>query len=188
MRNLLGGLIAIVIGSISIVALHNIQNPIFSWPFSSVWFILSGSSALNATFENILDSELIIGYFVVWIIIGLIIAPFSKKGWNTLRTTLWAGFILGIFSLANLLLENPDFWTSPTRNLELVYHFLTSIFVSLLAIPSAIPTTIAKERLMRQAEDPIPDKIETTCECGAVFKSNPLICSECGRQLRELVD
>jgi hypothetical protein len=28
-----------------------------------------------------------------------------------------------------------------------------------------------------------PEKIETVCECGAVFKSRPMLCSECGRQL-----
>lgn len=188
MRNFLGGLIAIMTGSVIIVILHNIQNPVFSWPYSSVWFILSGCSTLNATFQNILEPELIFGYILTWIIIGLLLVPFSKKGWNTLRTSLWAGFFLGMFSLISLFLENPNFWTSPTRNLELVFHFLTAVLVSLLALPSAIPATMIKERILRQAEDPIPDKIETSCECGAVFKSNPLICSECGRQLRELID
>jgi hypothetical protein len=188
MRNSLGGLIASLIGSVSIVALLNIQDPAFSWPYSPVWFILSGSSALLATLDNILNPELIIGYILTWIIIGLVISPFSKKGWNTLRTSLWAGFFLGMFSLVTLLLEHPEFWISSTRNLDLVYHFLTSIMVSLLALPSAIPVTMLKERIMKQAEDPIPDKIETSCECGAIFKSNPLICSECGRQLREPID
>jgi len=188
MRNLLGGLIAILVGSVIIVALHNIQDPVFLWPYSSVWFILSGSSALKSTFENILNSDMLIGFILTWIVIGLIVALFSKKGWNTLRTSLWAGFILGIFSLITLFLESPSFWTSPTRNLDLVYHFLTSILASLLALPSAIPTTMVKERIMRQAEEPIPDRIQISCECGAVFKSNPLICSECGRQLRDLVD
>ena len=185
MKNSLGGLVAILVGSATIVALLNIQNPVFSWPYNSVWLIFSGSSALIATLGNILNPELIIGYILTWIIIGLIIAPFSKKGWNTLRTSLWAGLFLGIFSLVTLLLENPNFWILPTRNLQLVYHFLTSIIVTLLALPSAIPVTMIKERIMKHAEEPIPDKIETSCECGAVFKSNPLICSECGRQLRE---
>jgi len=67
-----------------------------------------------------------------------------------------------------------------------MYHFIGTMLISLFAIPSAIPITIIIEKVRRQSEEPIPEKIETTCECGAVFKSNPLICSECGKQLRDV--
>ena len=126
-----------------------------------------------------------LGYILTWILIGVIIGLFSKKGWNTLRSSLWAGLILGILSLASVLLQDAGYWSSPTRNVDLLYHFISSIIVSLCMIPSAVPVTFIIERVSRQAEAPIPEKIESTCECGAVFKSNPLICSECGKPLRD---
>ncbi|MGY5857916.1 MAG: hypothetical protein RTU63_01000 [Candidatus Thorarchaeota archaeon] len=185
MRNSLGGLIGILIGSVTIVILLSIPDTMYSWPYSSMWFILGGSSALKSSFDGFLNQSTILGYILTWVIVGLVISPFSKKGWNTLRTALWGGLILGILSLASVILLNADFWTSPTRNIDLLYHFVISILVSFCAIPSAIPTTIVIDRIRKQSEEPIPEKIETSCDCGAVFKSNPLICSECGKQLRE---
>lgn len=185
MRNSLGGLIGILIGTIIVVSLIGLTDPVYSWPYSTVWFILSGSSALKLTINGLLNPTAILGYILTWIIIGVIIALFSKKGWNTLRTAIWAGLVLGILSLTSILLLDANYWISPTRNIDLVYHFITTISVSLFAIPSAVPTTFVIERLMKQKEDPIPDKIESICECGAIFKSNPMICSECGKQLRD---
>jgi hypothetical protein len=43
-------------------------------------------------------------------------------------------------------------------------------------------------RARKQSEVPIPQLIETRCQCGAVFKSKPLICSECGAVLRDAED
>lgn len=186
MRNSLGGLIGVLLGAFAIVVLGGVVNPTYSWPYSTIWIILSGSSVLKSTIDGISDPSTILGYILTWIIIGVVVAPFSKKGWNTLRSAIWVGIILGILSLASVLLLNPDYWTSPTRNLDLVYHFVMSISISLFAIPSAVPTTLVIHRLRKQAEAPIPEKIETSCECGAVFKSNPLICSECGKQLRDV--
>jgi hypothetical protein len=37
----------------------------------------------------------------------------------------------------------------------------------------------------REREHPIPEKIETICECGAMFKSIPMMCSECGKIFSE---
>ncbi|TFG99147.1 hypothetical protein E4H12_03765 [Candidatus Thorarchaeota archaeon] len=185
MRNSLGGLIGVLVGTATIVVLLGIPDPVYSWPYSSMWLILGGSSALKTSFDGFLNQSTVLGYILTWVIVGLVISPFSKKGWNTLRTSLWAGIILGILSLASLILQDANFWTSPTRNIELFYHFVISISVSLCAIPSAIPTTMVIAQLKKQSELPIPDKIETSCECGAIFKSNPLICSECGTQLRE---
>ena len=150
-----------------------------------MWFILGGSSALKTSVDGFLNQGMILGYILTWVIVGLVISPFSKKGWNTFRTVLWGGLILGFMSLVSLILLNADFWTSPTRNIDLLYHFITSILVSLCALPSAIPMTLVIDRIRKQSEMPIPEKIETSCECGAVFKSNPLMCSECGKQLRE---
>lgn len=185
MRNSLGGLIGILIGSLTIVLLLSIPDPVYSWPYSSVWFIFSGSNALKSSIDGLLNLDTTVSYILTWIIVGLFIAPFSKKGWNTLRSALWGGLFLGIIAIASHILLHTEFWIAPTRNIELFYHFAISILVSLFALLSAIPTTFVIERIRKQSEEPIPEKIETSCECGAIFKSNPLICSECGRQLRE---
>jgi hypothetical protein len=185
MRNSLGGLIGLLIGSVTIVLLLGIPDPVYSWPYSSMWFILGGSSALKSSIDGFLNPSMVLGYILTWVIVGLVISPFSKKGWNTLRTALWGGLFLGILSLVSVILLDATYWTSPTRNIDLLYHFVTSILVSLCAIPSSIPATIVIDRIRKQSEEPIPEKIETSCECGAIFKSNPLICSECGKQLRE---
>ncbi len=186
MKNSLGGIIGVLMGAFVIVLLVGLANQGYSWPYSTIWIILSGSSALKSTIAGISNPSTIFGYILTWIVIGVVIAPFSKKGWNTLRSAIWVGIILGILSLSSVLLLNAEFWTSPTRNIDLVYHFVIAIIVSLFAIPSAVPTTMVIDRLQKQAEAPIPEKIETSCECGAVFKSNPLICSECGKQLRDV--
>ncbi|TFG32645.1 hypothetical protein EU528_02865 [Candidatus Thorarchaeota archaeon] len=186
MRNVLGGLVGIIAGSIVVVTLAGLSNPMYSEPYSIIWFILSGSDALRLSLDGFLNPNVSIAYIVTWLIIGVIIGLFSKKGWNTLRSALWVGLILGILSLASIMLLDAGYWIAPTRNLELLYHFTGSIIISLSAMPGAIPITFLIERIMRQAEEPIPEKIETICDCGAVFKSNPLICSECGKQLREV--
>jgi len=186
MKNSLGGIIGVLIGAFVIVLLAGLTNQGYSWPYNTIWIVLSGSSALKSTITGISNPSTIFAYILTWIIIGGVIAPFSKKGWNTLRSAVWLGIIIGILSLSSVLLLNADYWTSPTRNIDLAYHFMTSIIVSLLAIPSAIPTTMIIDRFQKQAEAPIPEKIETSCECGAVFKSNPRICSECGKQLRDV--
>ena len=186
MRNLLGGLVSILVGSIVLVTLVNLPDPMYSWPYNLLWFFFSGSDALRLSIDGFFNPISSIGYILSWLVIGLIIGLFSKKGWNSIRSILWAGLILGILSLASVMLQDAGYWTSPTRNVDLLYHFIGSILISLCAIPSVVPVTIVTERIGRQAEEPIPEKIETTCECGAVFKSNPLICSECGKQLRDV--
>lgn len=185
MRNVLGGIIGILVGSIVIVTLAGLSDLIYPEPYSIIWFVLSGSDALRLSLDGFLNPNVSFVYILTWIIIGVIIGVFSKKGWNTLRSALWTGLILGILSLVSVILLDAGYWTAPTRNLELLYHFVGSIIVSLCAIPGAIPITVLIEKIMKQAEEPIPEKIETTCDCGAVFKSNPLICSECGKQLRD---
>ena len=185
MRNLLAGIISVLIGSTILVVLNNLSDPSYLWPYNMIWFLLSGSDALRLSLDGFFNPSTSLGYILSWIVIGVVIGLFSKKGWNTVRSVLWTGLILGILALSSVLLLNAGYWESPTRNIDLLYHFVGCIIITLCAIPSAVPITFIIERITKQAEKPIPEKIETTCDCGAVFKSNPLICSECGKQLRD---
>ena len=183
MRNFLGGLVAIVIGSFAIMQLIGLEQPIYPEPYNLIGFLLAGSSALQSTLFGPLTVLLIVQYVVVWCIIGFIIGPFSKAGWNTVRSAIWTGLLLGIFALVSLLLLDSEFWGSANRNLDLLSQFVTSLVLSVLTLPTALPTAMLFDRIGIQSEPPIPTQIETVCECGAVFKSNPMLCSECGRTL-----
>ncbi|MDH4212900.1 MAG: hypothetical protein OEV85_03170 [Candidatus Thorarchaeota archaeon] len=191
MRNFAGGFIGIIVGSFSLVILAGIlpSQPSYPDPFNAIWFLLAGSWVFQSTLQELVNMTLAGPLLLSWLIIGIVIAPFSRKGWNLLRSTLWVAVFLTIFALIFQVLENPSFWDvnlNPTRNYDLIFQFATSIVVSLFALPSAIPITITIERARQTGEQPIPEKIETICECGAIFKSNPIICSECGRILRML--
>ncbi len=187
MRNSLSGFAAVVVGSYIIVGFLGLVQPIYLSPVGLAWPLLAGSYALQSTFSSILNPSFTLVYVISWIVVGLIIGPFSKVGWNTLRSAIWVGLILAIFALASFLLDpaNASFWTDPSRNVGLFYHFTTSLIISLLALPSALLIAVVSRNLQRETEQPIPEKIETICECGAVFKSRPMMCSECGRQLNE---
>ncbi|TFG34697.1 hypothetical protein EU527_01870 [Candidatus Thorarchaeota archaeon] len=184
MRNLLAGVLGSIIGAITIVVLLGLSEVEYPAPYDIVWFILEGNNALQSTFQGLLTTSYIPAYIITWVIVGIIITPFSKRGWNTVRSALWVGIIQGIFTLLSIVLVSPEFWDSPTRNISLIYKFALSVIVSLSSLISAYPLSILIERVRRQKEPPIPNKIETRCICGAVFKSNPLICSECGTILR----
>ena len=183
MRNFVSGLLAVMIGSTVIVILLGLAQPAYPDPFSRIWFLLAGSSALQSTLFNPLTPMLVVLYIVSWVIIGLVIGPFSKPGWNTVRSALWVGLIHAVLALMSLLFLDSEFWGSASRNFDLLSQFVLSLILSVLTLPSALPTAMIVDRVGRQAEPQIPSKIETICECGAVFKSNPLICSECGRTL-----
>jgi len=189
MRNFLGGLIGIIIGSFSLVTLAglNSSQPPIPDPFNTLWFLLNGSWVFQSTLQELFNQTLVTSLLLSWLIIGIVISPFSRKGWNLLRSTLWVGVFLAIFALMFQIFENPSFWDvnlNPTRNYDLLFQFITSIIVSLFALPSAIPITLVIEKAQQTKDPPIPNKIETICDCGAVYKSKPLICSECGRILR----
>jgi hypothetical protein len=186
MRNFVGGLLAVIIGSTAIVMLIGLSQPAYPDPYSTIWFILVGSSALQSTVYS--SPTAFYMFLLSWIIVGLVIGPFSRPGWNTLRSALWVGLIHAVFALISLLFLDPSFWDSASRNFDLLYQFSTSLILSLLALPSAIPLATIVERVGRQAEPPIPTSIQTVCECGAVFKSNPMICSECGKTLNNSTD
>jgi len=185
MRNFIGGLLGVFIGSIVIVITFTLTMPSYPKPFDLVWFLLIGSYAIQTTLFSVLTPLNLVLYILTWCIIGLVIGIFSKPGWNTVRSAVWVGLIFAIFALISLLLLDPEFWNSTTRNFDLLSQFAVSLILSMLALPSAFLTSIIMERLRQQAEPPIPTKIETVCECGAIFKSNPLICSECGRILNK---
>ncbi|MHA2395442.1 MAG: hypothetical protein ACXAC0_01955 [Candidatus Thorarchaeota archaeon] len=183
MRNFLSGLVAITIGSFAVVLLLGIGQPPYPEPFNLIWFLLAGSGALQSTLFNPLTAVLVTQYIAIWFLIGVIIGPFSKAGWNTVRSALWTGLFLAIFALGSLLLLDSEFWGSASRNFDLLSQFVTSLILSVLALPTAIPIATLFDRIGQQSELAIPTKIEKVCECGAVFKSNPLLCSECGREL-----
>ena len=176
---------AVVVGSIVIALLLNLAQPLYPEPFSVIWILLIGSSTLQTTFSFIFNPSVVSMYLVSWIVIGLIVGPFSKFGWNTLRSVIWVGLVHAIFALASLLLLDPVFWGLPSRNFDLLYQFATSMIVSLLALPSALPTAWLVRRIRKKSDPPVPTKIETICECGAVFKSKPMLCAECGRRLTD---
>jgi len=188
MRNLLAGLFGSIVGTLLIVVLLGMAQPGYPQPYDAVWFIFTGADALQSTFGGFLNLNTIGIYLITWIIVGFIIAPFSRHGWNLVRSALWVGVFVGIFSIFSLLLINPGFWNDPERNVVLVYQFAISIGVSMFSISSAYPISILIERAKKEQETPIPEKIETRCQCGAVFKSNPIMCSECGAILREMED
>jgi hypothetical protein len=183
MKNFVGGFIAVMIGSVTITILLQLPQPAYPEPFNSVWYILAGSSALRNTLLNPTTPLTVLLYVASWIVIGLIVGLFSKPGWNTVRSAIWVGLIQAIFALVSLLLLSPDFWVSSSRNIGLLYQFSTSLILSMLSLFSGIPTAMIVEKFGIESEQPVPSKIETICECGAVFKSKPMMCSECGRTL-----
>jgi hypothetical protein len=193
MRNLAGGFLGVAIGSYLIVALVGFSppEPAYPSPLNLIWAVFIGSQALRSTLQTIFQGQIAVLYLVTWLLIGLVIAPFSRKGWNTVRTAVWVGVTLAIMALVGQLFENPTYWDitlNPLRNYDLIYQFSISIVTSLLTLLSAIPLTMVIDKARQTGELPIPEKIETRCNCGAVFKSNPLICSECGATLRQPED
>jgi hypothetical protein len=191
MRNILGGIVAVVLGSMLLTYASGIVPPAYPEPFQALGFLLFGSTMLGESLSGFLNTASVGSYIATWLVIGAVVALFSQRGWNTIRTLLWVALISGLLSLASKVLLEPAFWDlilTPTRNLQILGLFAMMVVVSLVALPIAYPLTIVKERAMRESEPPIPDQIETVCECGAVFRSNPLICSECGRTLRETTD
>jgi hypothetical protein len=122
---------------------------------------------------------------LIWGAAGVVVAPFGVSEWNLLRTSVWMGGIIAAFAVSSTLLVNPEFWLQNDRNLLLALLYVETILASLISVPFSLLVFKAKKRWLKKAPEPIPQKIETVCECGAVYKSNPLICVECGRQLRE---
>ena len=186
LRNILGGLVGALVGSSMIVILLALPPTEYPSPFDLFWMIFSGSDSLLASATGLLSSTTWILYVITWIAIGLVTAPFAKSEWNAVRTALWVGVVLSVFAVSSTLLLDPSLWTidRDARNIYLVLQFASGIAYSLLSLVSSIPLAMLLQKARRESEAPLPIKIETVCQCGAVFKSAPLMCAECGRTLR----
>ncbi len=183
MRNLLGGILGAVLGA-SLISYLIAPNPrVYPDPFGLLGFLLDGSRILEITFEIFLTNGQVLEIIVTWLVIGIILFPFSKTASNTIRTSLWLGVVLATFSIASILLTDAGFWSSPERNVALLMLYVRLIISSLLPLLSAVPLVWIGKRIRKESETVAPAKIETTCECGAVFKSKPMICALCGRTL-----
>ena len=185
MRNMLGGLMATLIGSALLILLLNQSQPAYPHEVASLWVLLAGSYSLSQSYAALFNPLTLGSYILVWLIMGLVIAPFSKSGWNAVRTAVWTGVWISIWALTSILLLNPAFWSDASRNWTLLLLFTSTIVAANITLLSAYPITRLIKMAHRERELPIPEKIETICECGAVFKSKPLVCSECGRTFSE---
>ena len=94
---------------------------------------------------------------------------------------------MGFNICSAVFILDPTLWTADQlqRNWGIILHFIAGLCVIPLTMPTAIPVYMIINKIQAEAEQPQPEKIETRCICGAVFRSNPLICSDCGRILRE---
>lgn len=181
MRNLLGGILGTLSGATLIVYLTAVLPTTFPDPFNSIWFLLIGSETLARTTEELANSGIPLA--ITWLMIGIIAGLFSTSKWNTIRTTAWVGVILATFSLISTILLDQTFWISETRNLTLLIHYASTVVISMVSLIASVPLATLISKLKLQKDDPIPTVIETQCECGAVFKSRPMLCSECGKTL-----
>ncbi|MGY5853990.1 MAG: hypothetical protein RTU92_10520 [Candidatus Thorarchaeota archaeon] len=188
MKNMAGGLIASVIGSIVIVSLAGMTQ-LYPAPFDVMWIVLTGATGLHpiTIFAN---SDLMIPYITTWIVMGCVEGLFSNSKWNAVRTAIWVAVIITLLSVASALIIDPSLWNleQTQRNWSLVLHLVGSLLISMTSLVGAIPVVSVLVYYRREREAPPPEKIETICVCGAVFKSNPLLCSECGVSLRESKD
>ncbi|MBD3406661.1 MAG: hypothetical protein GF411_11150 [Candidatus Lokiarchaeota archaeon] len=185
MRNMIGGIIGAIIGTICIVFLRNPEPITYPSPYDILSPLLHGSILLQDLSMLFLFHGLL-GYLLVWFAVGLIGGIFSESKWNTIRTVFWTGVVIAILSIISMILEDSTFWTGDQneRNLIILFQFIKSIGASMLALLSAVPVVLVKKQILSENESIAPPIIESTCECGAVFKSNPIICSECGNVLR----
>ena len=86
MRNMLGGLLATLIGSLLLVYILDLSQPAYPQEVIAIWALLVGSHSLSHSFTVFFDPLMLASYLLVWLIMGLVIAPFSKSGWNAVRT------------------------------------------------------------------------------------------------------
>ncbi|NWF96151.1 MAG: hypothetical protein HXY34_08405 [Candidatus Thorarchaeota archaeon] len=183
MRNSAGGFLSTIAGAVLLsrtVSSGHYYQP----PYDLLSPLLQGCELLGRTPQGLLNSTTTFAYLVVWAVTGALMGLFSRPGWNTCRTTLWMGFFAALFATVSRLLVDPAFWTSSGRNLELLLTFVTFSMITQIGLIGALPVSTLLSRLMLGHDAPLPTKIETVCTCGAVFRSIPILCSECGRTLR----
>jgi hypothetical protein len=183
LKNFVGSILGVLVGSYVLVVTVPIAQPSYPALYDSMWILLAGCQALQSTIQQFGALENILWFIITWLVIGVIASPFSDSKWNAVRTSVWVGILITLFSLASLLLINPEFWYSETRNWELLLQLIVSILTSFISLLSSIPSVMLIIKIKEGSEAPLPQKIETICECGAVFKSRPMICSECGKKL-----
>ena len=185
MRNSLGGVVSAVLGSICIVLLLSLPSTTYPDPFGAIWVLFEGSVSLQSTFQNFISAYDVMAYIGTWILIGFVASLFSRSEWNALRTVIWAGVSIAVLSVTSRLLTDPLFWSSADRNIVLVVMFMSAILASLIALASSIPAVRIISNFRRESDRPPPDRIETVCQCGAFYKSRPILCAVCGRLLTD---
>ena len=151
------------------------------------WYVLAGTEYLHPVRMVAYNMTGWAWFVVLWGIMGVVTAPIATSRGNCIRTALWMGALVLLLSLTSILLQDPTLWTGDrdVRNWALFLHFIGAVIGSTLSIPSGMAAMAILEYLHRERRVAPPAKIETICTCGAVFKSNPLICAYCGRTLRE---
>ncbi len=183
MKNFVSALAATLSATVIMYLMRELEIAQYADVPDPIAYVLSSGSTLVAVEQGLAPINSIIVFFPIWIAMGAVMGPLSKPGWNTVRSTIWLGTILGILSISSILYVTPVFWYLPERNLQLFTIFASSILLAQVTLITALPSALVIERLRLQSEPPIPDTVETVCACGAVYKSKPLICSACGRPL-----
>ncbi len=178
MKNFVGGIIAAIFGT---WILANTTMPNLSTDL--IESVLHGAHSLSMTLSDTADQTVTVWRLTSWGLMGFIEGLFSRRGWNTVRTACWAGVAVTFLSLVSVLVSDPQFWNAPDRNVIIMMLFILTIPIALISLVVSVPVASLVEQLRSKQEPPYPTKIETTCSCGASFKSVPCICSECGRTL-----
>ncbi len=183
MRNFLSALIALNIGSLMVMGLASQHYPD---TFEPIAFLLNGSGVLMTLVDGLLSFRFDALVLSAWLAMGLIVGLTAESRWNSVRTVIWIGVIMAICNLAAVFLINPGLWSSNQveRNILIIAQLIKGPFIALFTLITALPimAIIGRAKKPMQIE---PKPIITVCECGAVFKSKPAICSECGRVLND---
>jgi hypothetical protein len=182
MRNILGGLFGFLSGTFLSIWLVTSTTPDYPAEIAILWPILVGGDLLHSL--ALLQANPII-MISIWVVVGVIISPFSTSRWNTIRTSMWMGVIVALTTISSSLLQDPSIWMGDmdARNVFLVSEFAVSLLLAQLSLFSAVPLSEVITNRRKEQDPPIPEEIRTVCECGAVFKSKPVLCAYCGREL-----
>ncbi len=186
MRDFLGAMVGVSLGAVAVVVLKDLQEPGYpvrlSWP---LWVFLTGTQHLHPVSMTSASAGAWIQYALVWALMGAVAGIPATSRSNCMRTSVWMGGLVLLGSLTSALLLDPTLWTGDrdARNWALFLHFVAAMLASGLSVPGWMTTATLKTAITRRQQVPPPLKIETVCTCGAVFKSNPLVCAYCGRQL-----
>jgi hypothetical protein len=188
MRNLAGGVLGALVGTLLAPVL--LAEPVTAYPppFDGISWILSGGALLQRSFDFFVQTDTAIPLLIIWLIIGVVMAPFATSKWNAFRTSIWSGVLIAVLALASVLLGDASFWESASRNLILLVNFSISIIAAQTSVLASLPIIEAIMRFQGRGQPQQVKEIRTVCQCGAEFKSIPLICSECGRRLTGNID